>query len=280
MIVINHVSFRYKKSKQKQFDDFCLSLGKGRVYGLLGKNGVGKSTLLYLMAGLLAPQQGKVWMDGTDVFRRLPATLREIFLVPEQLELPPVSLKRYVELSAPFYPRFDREKLESYLRDFDMDTVLHLGTLSMGQKKKVLISFALAADTSLLLMDEPTNGLDIPAKSQFRKIIASGMNDDKTIVISTHQVRDIDKLLDHVVILDTNRLLFDRSVEQISGKLHFCESGLHQSTGDALFVQPSLHGNSMLMAAGSQADEGSELNLELLFNAVLADPGKINRLFE
>lgn len=280
MIVIDHISFRYRKSKQKQFGDFYLPLGKGRVYGLLGKNGVGKSTLLYLMAGLLAPQKGEVWMDGTDVFRRLPATLREIFLVPEQFELPAVGLKRYIELNAPFYPRFNREKLESYLLDFDMDTDLHLGALSMGQKKKVLISFALAADTSLLLMDEPTNGLDIPAKSQFRKIIASGMNDDKTIVISTHQVRDIDKLLDHVLILDRDRLLFDRSVDQITGKLLFCESGLHESTDDALFVQPSLHGNSMLIAGSGKEDESSGMNLELLFNAVLADPKKINRVFE
>lgn len=278
MIVIDHISFRYKKSKQKQFDDFSLTLAKGRVYGLLGKNGVGKSTLLFLMAGLLAPRKGEVRLDGTNVNRRLPATLREIFLVPEEFELPAVSLKRYIELNAPFYPHFDEEKLRKYLCDFDMDMELNLGGLSMGQKKKVLISFALASGTSLLLMDEPTNGLDIPAKSQFRKIIASGMNDNKTIVISTHQVRDIDKLLDHIVILDTNRLLFDRSVDQVCGKLLFRESGLHGDTAEALFVQPSLHGNSLLVAGNGTED--SELNLELLFNAILADSGKINRLFD
>lgn len=278
MIVVNQLSFGYKKSKGKLFEDFSLELMQGRVYGLLGKNGVGKSTLLYLMSGLLAPQKGEVCLGGINVFKRLPATLREIFLVPEEFELPRLKLRKYIDLNAPFYPRFDREKLYAYLNDFEMGTDLDLGSLSMGQKKKVFISFALAANTSLLLMDEPTNGLDIPAKSQFRKIIASGMTDEKTILISTHQVRDIDKLLDHVLIMDKNKLLADRSVHEICQKLLFSEQASGESTDGALFVQPSVHGNSVL--SPNVAGEDSELNLELLFNAVLAGPEKINQLFD
>ena len=133
-----------------------------------------------------------------NVRLRQPVTLRDMFLVPEEFDLPPISLLSYVELNSPFYPRFSKEDMVKYLHYFEMDQDVNLGALSMGQKKKVFMSFALATNTSLLIMDEPTNGLDIPGKSQFRKFIASGMTDDKTIIISTHQVRDIDRILDHV----------------------------------------------------------------------------------
>ena len=188
MITVENLSFTYRKSKRAVLHDFSLSFESGRVYGLLGKNGAGKSTLLYLMSGLLTPKNGKVVFHDTDVRRRLPVTLQDMFLVPEEFELPSVSLVSYVELNSPFYPRFSKEEMIKYLHYFEMDIDIDLGSLSMGQKKKVFMSFALATNTSLLLMDEPTNGLDIPGKSQFRKFIASGMSDDKTIVISTHQV--------------------------------------------------------------------------------------------
>ena len=151
--------------------DFSFSLEKGRVYGLLGKNGVGKSTLLYLMCGLLTPKHGRVMYHGVDTRRRLPETLRDVFLVPEEFDLPAVSLVQFVELNSPFYPNFSKEDMMTYLHLFEMDWNIHLGGLSMGQKKKVFMSFALATHTSLLLMDEPTNGLDIMAKSQFRKFV-------------------------------------------------------------------------------------------------------------
>ena len=183
MITVENLSFLYRKSKRAVLHDFSLSLEKGRVYGLLGKNGAGKSTLLYLMSGLLTPKSGKVVYHDVDVRRRLPITLQDMFLVPEEFDLPPVSLISYIELNSPFYPRFSKEDMVKYLHYFEMDINIDLGALSMGQKKKVFMSFALATNTSLLLMDEPTNGLDIPGKSQFRKFIASGMTDDKTILI-------------------------------------------------------------------------------------------------
>ena len=168
MIEVKNLFFSYGKRKQKVFDDFSLALDKGSVYGLLGKNGTGKSTLLYLMTGLLRPQAGRVLYKGVDVSMRYPLTLQDMFLVPEEFELPPVSLVSYIELNSSFYPRFSKEDMIKYLHYFEMDMDINLGSLSMGQKKKVFMSFALATNTSLLLMDEPTNGLDIPGKSQFR----------------------------------------------------------------------------------------------------------------
>ena len=277
MITVENLSFLYRKSKRAVLHDFSLSPEKGRVYGLLGKNGAGKSTLLYLMSGLLTPKSGKVVYHDVDVRRRLPITLQDMFLVPEEFDLPPVSLISYIELNSPFYPRFSKEDMVKYLHYFEMDINIDLGALSMGQKKKVFMSFALATNTSLLLMDEPTNGLDIPGKSQFRKFIASGMTDDKTILISTHQVRDIDKVLDHVLIMDNSRVLLNESTMSICDKLFFTESENRELLQSSLFSTPSIQGNFLLLP--NESGEDSEINLELLFNATLAVPERISALF-
>ena len=277
MIEIKNLSFSYGKKKQSVFNDFSLTLDKGSVFGLLGKNGTGKSTLLYLMTGLLRPQAGQVLYKGVDVSMRYPLTLQDMFLVPEEFALPSVSLKRYLKLNTPFYPNFSNELLNACLHDFDMNEDIHLGELSMGQKKKAFMCFALATNTSLLVMDEPSNGLDIPSKSQFRKVIASGMTDEKAVIISTHQVRDIDSLLDHVVIIDGTRVLLNESVKTICEKLYFVEQGMNESTDTALYVQPSVQGNSVIFP--NTYNEETNLNLEVLFNAMLTEREKMQFLF-
>lgn len=277
MVAVENLSFAYRKSKHAVLHDLSLTLEQGRVYGLLGTNGAGKSTLLYLMTGLLTPKSGRVLFHDTDVRRRLPITLQDMFLVPEEFELPSVSLVSYIKLNSPFYPRFSKEDMLRYLHYFDMDMDLNFGALSMGQKKKVFMSFALATNTSLLLMDEPTNGLDISGKSQFRKFIASGMADDKTILISTHQVRDIDKVLDHVLIMDDSRILLNEPTTRICEKLLFLENDSRELVASALFASPSLQGNALIVP--NIGGEESEINIELLFNATLAVPGEIDKLF-
>ena len=277
MIKVENLSFTYPKSKHMVLHDFSFSLEAGRVYGLLGRNGAGKSTLLYLMTGLLTPKKGKIMFHDINVRSRLPMTLQDMFLVPEEFELPSISLKKYIDLNAPFYPNFSKEDMYKYLHCFEMDMDVNLGALSMGQKKKVFMSFALATNTSLLLMDEPTNGLDIPGKSQFRKFMASGMTDNKTIVISTHQIRDIDKMLDSVMIMDESRVLLNESTVHICEKLCFKESDDRSLIDKALFAVPSLHGNSLLLL--NEHNEDSDINIELLFNAILAQPQKIANLF-
>ena len=208
MISIKNIKFAYR-SHQAVLDDFSLEFASGGIYGLLGKNGTGKSTLLYLIMGLLRPHEGNVTIDGTNATLRRPEVLNEIFLVPEEYDLPCISLCKYVKAIKPFYPRFSDELLEKCLANFEMLSNIDLGSLSMGQKKKVYMSIALAANTRYLLMDEPTNGLDILSKSQFRKAVIEGMSDDKTVIISTHQVHDVELLLDHVCIIERNKVLLN-----------------------------------------------------------------------
>ena len=240
MIKAENLSFIYPKSKRMVLHDFSFSLEAGRVYGLLGRNGAGKSTLLYLIAGLLTPKKGKIVFHDINVRSRLPMTLQDMFLVPEEFELPSIPLKKYIELNAPFYPNFSKEDMHKYLHCFEMDMDVNLG-------------------------------------AQFRKFMASGMTDDKTIVISTHQIRDIDKMLDSVMIMDESRVLLNESVMRICEKLCFKESDDRSLIDQALYAVPSLQGNSLLLL--NEYGEDSDINLELLFNATLAQPQIIAKLF-
>ena len=276
MVQINEINFSYNKKAGDLFSDFSLNLEAGNVYGLLGKNGAGKSTLIYLMTGLLTPKSGEALLDGVNVRKRLPQTINDIFLVPEEFELPKLSLKKYVEINAPFYPNFSMADMQRYLDIFEMggDMSVKLNALSMGQKKKVFMAFAFATNTRVLIMDEPTNGLDIPSKSQFRKLVGAGMTDDKLMLISTHQVRDISDILDHVTIIDQSKVLLNTSIADVIGHIAFRP----QREGDQpIFVQQSAMGNLVVVPA--QPGEETKVDLEMLFNATLQNPVAINQLF-
>ena len=276
MFSLNNLSFSYKKRGGDLFHDLSLELATGNIYGLLGKNGAGKSTLINLMTGLLTPKSGEVTLDGDNVRERLPKTMSDIYLIPEEFELPRLTLKQYVNINAPFYPNFSSDDLQRYLDIFEMggsmDVKLH--SLSMGQKKKVFIAFAFATNTRVLIMDEPTNGLDIPSKSQFRKLVTAGMSDDKLMLISTHQVRDISEILDHVTIIDQSRVLLNASIAEVTKRLAFRPM---QEGDQPLFVQPSVMG--ALVVVPAQPDEETAVDLEMLFNATLQNPDAINQLF-
>lgn len=267
---IENITFSYGRRTAPVFTDFSLHLEPGGIYGLLGKNGTGKSTLLYLMAGLLRARRGHIRFEDRDVTRRRPETLREIFIVPEEFELPAVTMREYARLYEPFYPRFDHGILDECLADFELDPAIRLGSLSMGQKKKAYMAFALAAGTRLILMDEPTNGLDIPSKSLFRQVVSRHLTEERTFVISTHQVRDVEMLLDHLIMIDGSCLLLNASTADICAALRFEHRPVGSPVDDVFFVQPSLQGNAVVTR--NEKDDDTSLDLELLFNALLAHP--------
>ncbi len=209
MIDITNVTFGYGRTKV--LDNFSLTFDHRGVYGLLGKNGTGKSTLLYLLSGLLRPQRGTVTCDDYTPKDRSAEMLQDLFLVPEEYDLPAIPLRRYVSALRPLYPMFSDDLLHHCLSAFELSEDIHLGELSMGQKKKVYMSIAIAANTGVLLLDEPTNGLDILSKSQFRQVITAAKTTDKMIIISTHQVHDIEAIVDHIIIIDRNSVLLQHS---------------------------------------------------------------------
>ena len=270
MISVNNINFKYAGQKEQVFHDFSLQLNENNIYGLLGKNGTGKSTLLYLIAGLLRPSHGEVFIDGILSSARRPEILQELFIVPEEFDMPAMTLDQYVKIHKPFYPNFSQEVLENCLKDFEMPTAMKLQSLSMGQKKKVFMSFALASGTRLLLMDEPTNGLDIPSKMQFRRVVANNMTDDRTLIISTHQVHDVESLLDHILILSQSQLLLDASVGDICDRYSFEYRAPGTTDDDILYSEPSVQGNAVI-AHRQEGMAETPLNLELLFNAITMD---------
>lgn len=276
MIDIKNLHFSYRK--RKIFNGLSLSLQAGHIYGLLGKNGTGKSTLLRNIAGFLFPQQGSIDVMGYVPGKRKPAFLQNIFMVPEEFYLPDISVDKFVKLNAPFYPHFSNEQFEQYLGEFEIPRENTLQSMSYGQKKKVLISFGLACNTALLLMDEPTNGLDIMSKSKFRKVIAGAITPEKCIVISTHQVKDLESLIDRITIIDEGQILFDQTIDTINRELQFKISFDPEEIRDAVFTEPSLQGTAIVCANPDEVD--TKLDLEMLYKAVVTNGDMVRSIFK
>lgn len=277
MIDVENLSFGYKR-KKLLYKNLSLKLEAGSIYGLLGKNGAGKSTLLKNFIGLLFPTDGNLTVNGFEPKRRKPAFLETIYFIPEEVYVPPVSIERYKNLFAPFYPSFDENKFYSYLEHLDVKDNGKLTSLSFGQQKKFIIAFALACNTKVLLLDEPTNGLDIPSKIKFRKLIASTFTDDKIIFISTHQIRDLDNLIDRVIIVDDGHLLLNASIGAIAEKLCFKTVSELSDTSDVLYSEESLKGFSVVVR--NSYNEDSKVNLEHLFNAITYNAVKAKAIFK
>ena len=278
MLTIKNCSFSYSRKGEPAINDFSLQLKEGGVYGLLGSNGAGKSTLLQLITGLLTPSSGEITFDGVSTRLRRPSTLENMFIVPEEIGLPALKLDKFAELNGVFYPNFSKEDMYRHLDTFGLDRNVRLDKLSMGQKKKVALAFAMACNTKLLLMDEPTNGLDIPAKSAFRKFIIESMSDDRIFVISTHQVRDVSQILDHILIMDNRKVLLDRTVAEIQSRMKFMDTVNPELIEKAMYAVKGLGGASVILP--NNDDDDSELNLELLFDFAISNPEKLNSIFE
>jgi len=276
MVELQHVHFRYKK-KKPLFDNLSLTLQPGLIYGLLGKNGAGKSSLLKHISGLLYPDSGTCTVFGSDASARKPETLQDIYLIPEEFNLPAVKLSTYLKMNAVFYSRFSYSQFNAYLAEFELSEDAKLSTLSYGQKKKFLIAFGLATNARLLIMDEPTNGLDIPSKSQFRKIMVSALDEEKIIVISTHQVRDLENLIDNVVVLENGSIIFNRNIGEISEKLAFEHDLAGVPTEQVLYAE-ELRGSKAGIVKNIPGHD-ARVDLELLFNGIIKNAAAINEHF-
>ena len=276
MIALKDIQFRYKKQRPL-FENLSLTLQPGFIYGLLGKNGAGKSSLLKHMAGLLYPSSGECQVFGYAAQDRNPLMLQDIYVIPEEFELPGISIASYIKHHAVFYTRFDYAQMEAYLNEFELPRTVKLSNLSYGQKKKFLIAFGLSTNARLLILDEPTNGLDIPSKSQFRKIMASSLDEEKLIVISTHQVRDLENLIDNIVVLEQGSIIFNQNVADISERVTF-EYNLNGVPDNEVLYSEELHGRRAGIVKNLSGME-TRIDLELLFNGIIKDAATINRHF-
>lgn len=262
MIEVRDLSFGY--SGVKVLDNITTSFVQGKIYGLLGANGVGKSTMFKLLCGLLTTKQGTIEIDGCSPAGRKPSFLSKVFYVPEDFEGPDMSIRQYASGVVQFYPDYDAELFSHLLSEFEIDAERKFTTLSLGQRKRAILALALALRTEYLFLDEPTNGLDIPSKAEFRKMVAAAMDEKRTIIISTHQVRDVENLLDHIMILDKRAVLLDKSISDIQSEYRFDISA--NVPDDALYVEPGLGGCCSI--SKNKGEEESRVNIELLFNYI------------
>jgi len=286
MINLSDITFAYKhgvfnnKKGTPLFDhlDLQMSAGQGQIYGLLGKNGAGKTTLLKLISGLVFPDGGIAEVMGYNPGDRHPEMLADIYYVQEELYLPDIKVSAYEKFYAPFYPKFSQEQFDYCLREFGIDKESKIPNLSHGQKKKVMLSFGMACNSRLLILDEPTNGLDIPSKSLFRRMITNVISDDRLFIISTHQVKDVSNLIDPIIVLENGKVLFNQSVENISKRLSFdLEQGIGEPQG-VLFSERIPGGYKTVRI--NESGHESELDLESLFNTIVLNPDLIHNLFQ
>lgn len=277
MVNVQNVTFSYNR-RTELLSNLSLKLEAGRIHGLLGKNGEGKSTLLKLISGLDFPKAGSIDTLGFNPIKRNPAMLQEIFFLPEELPQLTLSIENYEKVYAPFYPKFSSEQFHSYLKEFDIGNKKSmLNKLSHGQKKKVFVAFGLATNTKLLLMDEPTNGLDIPSKGQFRRMVASAIDENRCLIISTHQVHDLDSLIDSITVMEKHEIVFNQPIEEITKKLFFRVADRNDKDENVIYSEDTLRG--LYQVCENKTGEESKLDIELLFNAILTEKNKIVKLF-
>ena len=278
MIQLNNIQFGYTKSK-RIFEDVSLTMDPGHIYGLLGKNGAGKTTLLSIMAGLRFPNSGTATILGENACLRKADVLQNLYFLQEEMYVPHLTIEYFEKAYAPFYPNFNHEQFAEYLRELEMDGLnQYMDKFSHGQKKKALIAFALATNTKILIMDEPTNGLDIPSKSTFRKVMASAADETRLVIISTHQVRDLHSLIDMVSILDKGRMVLNASTFDITEKLLFDVDDMKCAGGQLLYKEETPRGNYQVKVNENHVE--SNLDLELLFNAAMTNQETIVNLFK
>jgi ABC-2 type transport system ATP-binding protein len=274
MIELKELGFRYGRAGKPLFQGLDLQVPAGTICGMLGANGAGKSSLLRLLAGLSFPQQGSCKVLGFAPGERQPEFLSDIFLLPEEIFVAPVTPAVYARRYAELYPRFDRATYDKLLADFELPTDRKLSAYSYGQKKKFLLAFGIASNARLLVMDEPTNGLDIPGKSHFRRALINHFTPERSFLISTHQVHDLEGLIDSVMVIADGNILLHATLDELTSRLQV-EIEQH-APDDALYVEESLEGYRVVRENRSGIE--SRLDLELLFGVATTATARLRQV--
>lgn len=277
MIHIRDLEFRY--GQKPVFNRLNLHISNGSISGLLGLNGAGKTTLLRLLCGQLFPHEGLVDVLGFTPAKRQADFLREIYYVPDELFLPDMTGTTYVKMLTPFYPRFDHEYFDKLCQEFELDNTRKLPAYSYGQQKKFILAFGLATMASLLLMDEPTNGLDIPSKTQFRRAVSAAITPERAFVISTHQVRDLENLIDPIIIVHNGHIIFHQDTESIASQYSLNHEFGSQEPQGALY-SGQIPGGWASIHLREKDDDRPAVDLETLFNAVISRPATFQNTYQ
>ncbi len=276
MIEIKNLDFNYSRKKEI-YNNLSLTISEGTIAAILGLNGAGKTTLLNLIAGFLIPKNGTCKVSYRESSKRDPQMLEDLFLVSDISEFPSVQIEKFCKLYSDFYPNFDHTLFNKCLLEFNLSSEQSLKELSLGEKRKVMLSFALATRCKILLFDEPTNGLDIPSKASFRKLLASSLNEDQTILLATHQIRDLGNLMDRIIIEHKGRIVLNETTDRISEKILFGIEEDQINEEDLIFSEKGIASSKNVTI--NRNGESAKLDIELLFSAAIANPSKLSSVF-
>jgi ABC-2 type transport system ATP-binding protein len=277
MITLKELTFWYSK-QNRIFDNLNLKLDHGHIYGLLGKNGAGKTTLLKLLSGLSFPKTGRIDLDNWTPAKREPDFLSEIFLVPEEVSLPSLTARKFNSVYRGFYHRYDTSQFFTCLEKFEINTEQNLSKMSHGQKKKTMIAFAFATNTNYLFLDEPSNGLDIPSKAVLRSLLASVFSEERTIILSTHMIRDVENLIDSVIVLENRKIILNQSLDKVAQKFTFGHPIISQPESSIIYSGNGELGQAFI--SENHSGIAGNVDLETLFNACINVPEKVLSTFE
>ena len=275
-INIENLTFQHHAEKPL-FNNLSLNINEGGICGLLGKNGAGKSTLLKIIAGLIKGEKGSCHVFNESSFLRDLSVLQQIFFVPENTDLPALNAQDFKNTFSTFYPNFNEKLFKNNLHDFSLSTHKKLNELSLGQQRKFTIAFALATCCKLIILDEPTNGLDIPSKQAFRKIILSSLQEQQLILISTHQVYDIQNIIDSLIFLDAGKIHFHQKIYAISDVLSMQKTWAEPQDKNVIYYEKRPEGYLTLKNQSAEHEE-TEIDLEFLFNAISEKHVEINQI--
>lgn len=269
MIIINNLNVAYGK-RETILSDLNAQLSPGHCFGLLGMNGAGKTTLLKAIMGGIIPKSGKITCHRFDTAHRNNSSFEQMYWVPEIVLLPNVKLHTFLKMNACFYPNFNQETFNSMLEVLQVPKTNMLNALSQGQQKKLAIAFGLAVGTSWLILDEPTNGLDIPSKQQFQKLMSQYMSPEQGIIISTHQIDDIKNLIDHVLILHNQKMVLSASIQELESS--YCTEDINHPTDNSNTIYQEENGLGYKVLSKNTSQTEAPIDLKLLFNAVTTHP--------
>lgn len=277
MVQIENLHFSYPR--KRIYKDVSCSIPQGSITGLLGRNGEGKTTFLKIISGYLFAQQGSVSVNGRSPSKRSADFLQQVFMLPEEFQCPNVNILDYCDAIGAFYPNYSHTMVLDLLREFDLSEQMNLRHISHGQRKKAMIVLALALRVPILLMDEPTNGLDIPSKSVFRRLLARSIEPHQLVIISTHQVRDLEQSIDRILLVDGGEFICNTSISDLSALFSFRVVN-KENESSAIYAEQALMGNVGVFAreeietVKDNMDEG-EFSMELFFNAMVANRAKM-----
>ncbi|HCL06572.1 MAG TPA: ABC transporter ATP-binding protein [Chitinophagaceae bacterium] len=218
---------------------------------------------------MVFPTSGVVTVFGEDPGKRSPKLLQDIFFVPEEIDTPDANIISFAKSLSIFYPKFDLGQYKQLLDHLNVPNS-NFKHLSFGQKKKTWIALGIASNTGLLIFDEPTNVLDIPSKQQFRKILAEHVDDERCLVISTHQVKDLENLIDNIIILDDGHILVNASVDTIAEELSFKRFTDKADLPVHIYSESNLFG-AVAVIKSQPGEYNSHVDIELFFNATIAN---------